>query len=336
MRSGLGFLVLFFCGFQVGLSQQMDRGHYLSGYVREEGTDHPVEAASLTMQGSGIQMGPGITSDLTGQFVFRGISDGDYHITVSKPGYETANVTVRVGLADVNNFQISLRRQRTSASTVPGDPVSTRALAIPEKARDAFRKGHEALAKANFAKALSEFERAIGLYPSYFEAYSEMAVAQYRTGKMAEAEESLRKAVELSSGKSPEILLLLAQLLNDRERYQESEPVARQALALNDASWNIHFELARSLVGLKRAPEAEASALKALELKPDSPQVLLVLANAHMQQREYASVVRDFDGYLKLAPDAAGSDTIRQRRDALKKALQQAQTKTDAATASPN
>jgi GH43 family beta-xylosidase len=59
-------------------------------------------------------------------------------------------------------------------------------------------------------------------------------------------------------------------------------------------------------------------------LKPDNPQVYLVLVNAHIQQQKFASVVEDFDGYLKLAPSAPGSDQIRQRRNRMREALQQA------------
>jgi hypothetical protein len=43
-----------------------------------------------------------------------------------------------------------------------------------------------------------------------------------------------------------------------------------------------HFERARALIGLKRGTEAEASALKARDMKPDDPQVFLVLANSHI------------------------------------------------------
>jgi chromosome condensin MukBEF ATPase and DNA-binding subunit MukB len=83
-----------------------------------------------------------------------------------------------------------------------------------------------------------------------------------------------------------------------------------------------HFERARALIGLKRGTEAEASALKARDMKPDDPQVFLVLANSHIQERKHAAVLQDFDGYLKVETDATARETIRERRDRLQRALQ--------------
>jgi Tetratricopeptide repeat. len=65
-------------------------------------------------------------------------------------------------------------------------------------------------------------------------------------------------------------------------------------------------------------------------LKPDNANAYLVLANAHLQTRKYAEVIKDFDEYLKLQPNALGSADIRERRDRLQRALEEAQSKTSA------
>jgi tetratricopeptide (TPR) repeat protein len=150
-------------------------------------------------------------------------------------------------------------------------------------------------------------------------------VANYRLGKVPAAEQALRKSLDQSSNKYLEGLFLLAQLLNDQQRFADAEPCARQAIVVDEASWHGHFELARSLVGLKRGPEAEASAIRARDLKPDNPQVFLVLANVHLQGRDYPAVVQDFNAYLKLDPSSPASEGIRNRRDQLQKAIQNAQ-----------
>ena len=157
--------------------------------------------------------------------------------------------------------------------------------------------------------------------PTYYEAYAQIGVADYRLARFPEAEKVLRKSIEISTEKYPDAFFLLAQMLNDQQRFSEAEPLARQSLAAGDSSWHGHFELARALVGLKRGPEAEASAIQARDLKPDNAQVYLVLANVHLQEQKFPSVVQDFDEYLKLAPDAPGSDQIRQRRDRMREAL---------------
>jgi tetratricopeptide (TPR) repeat protein len=161
-------------------------------------------------------------------------------------------------------------------------------------------------------------------FPSYYEAYTKLGIANYHLGKVPEAEGSLKKAVELSEGKYGEPLYLLADLYNSQRKYQEAEPLGRQATALDNATWNSYFELARSLMGLKRATEAEASAERARELAPQNSQVYLVLANVHVLQQNYQAAVQDFDAYLKLEPNGQSSDAIRGTRDKLEKQVQAA------------
>jgi tetratricopeptide (TPR) repeat protein len=164
----------------------------------------------------------------------------------------------------------------------------------------------------------------VAAFPSYYEAYLKLGVANYRLNSLPEAEQSLKKAIEVSSNKYLAPLYLLADLYNGQRRYREAEPLARQAAELNNSSWHGQFELARALVGLKRGVEAEASALKSRELKPDNAPVYLVLANAHMLEQNYSAVVQDFDSYLKLEPKGPLSDSIRQRRERLQDELQHA------------
>jgi len=299
-------------------------GHTVGGHVRDEATQEPLQSVALEIKASGAQAAPPTTSGIEGEFRFAGLRDGDFYVVATKKGYETVTVTVSImvggGAPPVDIF---MHKQRAERPIAPGDAVSTRALSIPEKAQEAFQKGRTLLYdKSAPAKAIPQFEHAIAQFPDYYEAYTQIGVANYRLNKFPEAEQSLRKAIDLSVGKYSDSMFLLAQMLDDQQRFAEAELVARQAIANDDGCWRCHFELARALVGLKRAHEAEASALQAKELKPDYAQVYLVLANAHIQQQKFAYVVQDFDEYLKLAPDAPGSDQIRQRRDRMREALQ--------------
>ena len=181
--------------------------------------------------------------------------------------------------------------------------------------------------KKQHAKSIAEFQKAIDLYPSYYEAYTEIGVANYDLKNVREAESALNKAIELSSSKYLKAVYLLADLYNGQQRYTEAEPLARQAVNLDSSAWNGEFELARALVGLKRGADAETSAIKCLELKPDNASSYLVLANAHMEEQNYSAVVQDFDSYLKLDPNGPLSNDIRQRRKRLQAELQEASDK---------
>jgi len=320
MRYWFGLVLLFVCThlcFPQG-------GHVVSGSVHEEATNSPISSVALEILSSGTRAAPAVMSGINGEFQFSGLRDGDFYIVASKEGYDTATVRVSVLIGGgAPPVTIALHKRRPDRPDSAGDSVSAHELSIPDKAREEYEKGRKLLyEKSAPAKAISQFREAIDKYPQYYEAFTQIGVANYRLSNFSEAEKALRKAIELSEGKYLDALFLLAQMLDDEGKFADAEPLARQGLALEDSCWRCHFELARALVGLKRGPEAEGSAVRAQKLKPDDPQVYLVLANAHLQERNYSAVVQDFDAYLKLDPNGSTSADIRQRRDRLRNALE--------------
>lgn len=323
MHSRFAFL-LFLLSTQVGFAQR--GGGQLSGHVREEGTNIPLQSVSLEALSSGTRAASPVVTGIDGEFQFTAVRDGDYYVVATKRGYDTVTIHVSVLSGSAAPVLIDLHKHHDEKEpSSPEDSISARELSIPVRARESFERGRKLLyEKSEPEKSISEFQHAIDQFPTYYEAYTQIGVAHYRLARSVEAEQALRKSIEISAGKYPDALSLLAQMLNDEGRFSEAEPLARQAITDEDASWRGHFELARALVGLKRTPEAETSASQAKELKPDNPQIYLLLANVHIQQGKFTSVVQDLDKYLKLAPNAPGSDQIRQRRDRMREILQHA------------
>jgi len=320
MRFRRAFLLLLtVLGARALLAQEPD-DHTITGFVREERNNDPIAFASLEIWRSGSQAGPPVTSGTEGEFLFRGLQQGEFVITAKKNGFDSASATVTVFRTGVPEVTISLRRTASATVVDPSGPISAHQLQVPKKARAAYEKGRKLLeGENNPAGSIPAFEKAVKEFPSYYEAYTELGIANYHLSKVPEAEASLKKAVELSAGKYPQPLYLLADLYNSQGKYQEAEPLARQAIALDNSDWNSFFELAHSLVGLKRATEAEANALRARDLAPQNPQVYLVLANVHALQQNYQAAVQDFDAYLRLQPNGQSSDAVRRFRDKLQK-----------------
>jgi tetratricopeptide (TPR) repeat protein len=73
--------------------------------------------------------------------------------------------------------------------------------------------------------------------------------------------------------------------------------------------------LARALNALKRPEEAEKSAQQSRDLMPDNPPVYLLLANIHIQRKDYEALIRDLDDYLRLAPTGPEADQARKTRE---------------------
>ncbi|MBZ5681353.1 MAG: tetratricopeptide repeat protein [Acidobacteriia bacterium] len=304
------------------------RGLFISGVVRDDDTHDALSAVALELQRiSGDTASPPVVSGTRGEFQFNGVVSGDYRITAHQKGYETATLDIMLGGIPLSNVSITLRRSAVAPGSVPGDAISAHQLSIPEKARDDFDKGFKLLngTKPDYRRALTYFERAIKEYPDYYEAYAETGVAQHRLGDKAAAEQALRKSVELSSGRYPDALMWLAEMLNDASRFSESEEFARRCATENDSSWRCALELARSLAGMKRSTEAEAVATKASELNPNNAGTFLVLGNIHIQEHKYAAVVKDFDTYLKLDPSGPQSEQVRAAEEQARKALNKTQ-----------
>lgn len=321
MRFALAlFLLLTIPGVEASYAQA---GHIVTGYVREEGSNVPIPAATLEISRSGSDADSTVMSGITGEFLFRGLQDGEYVITARKGGFDSATVTVNVTRTGAMEARILLRRKAPAGAGDPGGPISSHQLQVPKGARAAYEKGRKLLEDQNNPTAsIPEFEKAAKAFPSYYEAYTKLGIANYHLGKVPDAEASLKKAVELSDSKYVEPLYLLADLYNSQRKFQDAEPLARQASALDNSSWNSFFELARAQVGLKQPGEAETNALHARDLAPQNPQVYLVLANVHVLQQNFLAAVQDFDAYLKLDPDGPSSYAIRRTRDKLQKQAQ--------------
>ena len=326
MRSWQAFFLLLalFAG-DASFPQAPSGGHVISGTVREEGSNNPISAARLEITISGSPALPSTISGTSGEFAFRGLQDGEYSIVATKDGYDTATVTVTVMRSGTAPLIISLHKTNLTNLINLGGAVSARELSVPERARAAYEKGRILLDdESKPAESIPEFQQAVKAFPSYYEAYTKLGIANYHLGKLPEAETALKKAIDLSSGKFLDPLYLLADIYNGQRKYTDAEALSRQAIALDQFSWNGHFELARALVGLKRGPEAEASALRARELAPENAPVHLVLANAHLLQQNYAAAIEDFDTYLNLEPNGPLSEAVRQNREKLQRQVGQA------------
>jgi tetratricopeptide (TPR) repeat protein len=319
MRFRRAFLLLLTVAAGALLAQESNN-HSITGVVREERTNDPISSATVEISRMGVQVVTPVFSGMEGEFLFRGLEEGEYVISAKKDGFNSASVDVlvlRTGLPDV---RISLSRTAPAGVVDPRGPVSAHQLQVPHKALAAYEKGRKLLEDENNPSAsIPAFEKAVKLLPSYYEAYTELGIANYHLGRVPAAEALLKKAVEVSEGKYVEPLYLLADLYNSQGKYQQAEPLARQAIALDDSVWNSFFELARSLVGLKRAAEAETTALRAHDLAPKNPQVFLVLANVHVLEENYHAAVQDFDAYLELEPNAPNNEAVRRTRDRLQK-----------------
>jgi tetratricopeptide (TPR) repeat protein len=110
--------------------------------------------------------------------------------------------------------------------------VSVRELSIPDKAKRAFRKGAERLAKKDWAGSIEEFQKAIAAFGDLYEAYYKIGIAQLQLQRSGEAATSLRKAIELSEGQYAPPLFALGLALSNLGQHADAEAAVRAGLTL--------------------------------------------------------------------------------------------------------
>ncbi len=206
--------------------------------------------------------------------------------------------------------------------------VSVRELSIPAKAAHAYRQGVQCLAKKDAAASLSHFERAIGEFAGYYEAYDAIGVADLQLWRIAEAEQAFRKSIDLSGGRYAHPLLALGAILDDRKQFAEAESVTRRGLDLTPDSWKGHYYLGLALSGLNRLEEAEKSVREAIRQRSGFPEAQLLLADIHSREKDYRALVSDLDEYLKTAPDGPTSARARAIRESALRMLVEPQSAT--------
>ena len=299
------------------------RDYLISGSVRRDDTDERLPGVRIQLlTAAGNVAHPFVLTNSSGEFSFGQFASGEYEIVAEHDGYQPVRIPLEVSRFDQSNLIIRLHKQPTSADP-SGDAVTARELAIPQKARSAFEKGlSKADSQKDYRGAVQEFERAIKAYPEYYEAYSELGVAYVRLKDFAAAEKALRASIEMSAQKYPPPLTLLSMLLNDQNRSKEAEPLARQVVATDPNAWRGPYELSRALLGLRRLPEAEASAYAARDLKPDNPDIYLLLSEIHRHTQNPSALLQDIDTYLKLAPEGAAAPQVRNLREQLLKFME--------------
>lgn len=289
----------------------------IGGSIRDGSNQRSMEGIQVILkQATGTPMTATFTRD-NGDFQFDGLGSGDYTIEVRVKDYELFQEQITINGVSRLGLSIFLARSGKQGVTPPLQELSISAhqLSVPHKAHDEFEKGMALIyLKSDYRGAIAQFQLAIKDFPTYYEAYAEEGSAYYQLQDLGHAEEALQKSVDLSSGQYADAMFTLAAILTDTKRYEEAESVSRRGISADASSWRGPFELARALTALKKTDEAEKSAEKSRDLMPDNPPVYLLLANIHIQRKDYPALVRDLDDYLRLAPVGPEADQARKTK----------------------
>ncbi|HTC61780.1 MAG TPA: tetratricopeptide repeat protein [Candidatus Saccharimonadales bacterium] len=324
--------VLFFLSLLIALpgnAQSRREIFSIGGSVRDAVDHHAMDNTQLTLRSPRGETVKDAFTRGDGNFQFDGLRNGEYILEINVKDYDLYTERISISGASHMGLSISLNRVGKAASATSQMSISAHQLSVPHKAYEEFEKGLSLVyLKSDYRGAINQFQLAIRDFPTYYEAYAEEGAAYQALQEMGPAEEALRKSVELSSGQYAEALFNLAALLTDTKRYPEAETVARKAILDDKSSWRGQFELARALIALKQPDEAEKNAQEARDIMPDNSPVYLLLANIHIQKKDYPALIRDLDEFLRLAPNSPEAEQARKTRERVQGFLNAPKTET--------
>ncbi len=323
------FLLLFALGALPGNAQSRRQIFSIGGNIRDASDHHALENIQVNLKQETGGVIKTVYSIGNGDFEFDGLRRGDYIIEIEVKDYDRVEQAVTISSSSQIGISISLTKSAKAPAPGVQLSISAHQLSVPHRAHDEFEKGMALIfLKSDYRGAIAQFQLAIKDFPTYYEAYAEEGAAYYQLQEVGAAEEAMRKSIELSSGQYSDALFSLAAILNDSKRYEEAETIARKGISADKSSWRGPFELARSLTALKQADEAEKSAQQSRALMPDNPPVYLLLANIHIQKKDYPALVKDLDEYLRQSPNSPEADQARKTRERVQSMLNSAKSET--------
>ena len=291
----------------------------ISGTVLLEADKRPASQVIVSLKSRVAGIFRSVLTDLEGQFRVQRLPRGTYDIAVEETGYEAVQATAQ--LDGPSSKLVMYLRSKSGAIRQSDYTVSVRELKIPGKARNELQKGFERLAKNDPAGSLSHFTKATQAFPGYFEAYYHTGVAEMKLGHNEEATKAFQTAIDLSRGQYAWAEFGLGYLLCEEGKPGAAEKIIRRGLEVEDAAPEGHVSLGNALMQLNRPDEAERSAQEALLRNPNFADAYLVLSDVAAGKREYRVELQDLDAYLKLRPNGAASERVRQVREAALKIL---------------
>src|SRR5580704_44518 len=290
----------------------------ISGTVLLEPDKRPASQVAVRLKSRVAGVFRSVLTDFEGHFRVRGLPRGTYDIAVDEDGYEAAQTSA---LLDGPSAKLVVYLKTRSGPILQSKyTVSVRELKIPGKAQDELRKGLER-AKNDPPGSLVHFQKAVQIYPGYFEAYYNIGVAESAMGHHDEAMKAFQTSIDLSGGRYAPAEFGYGYLLCQAGLAGEAEKVIRKGLEAEDAAPQGYVILGEALKQLNRLDEAEKSEREALLRNPNSPGAYLVLSDVAESKGDYRAEIQDLDIYLKLHPTGPGSELARKVREGAQKML---------------
>ena len=276
-------------------------------------------AGDRTSTMGGPSMSNGNSIGMTSQGGGFGGSIGACELRASLAGYTSDSVNLFMHRAMDNPDVGHIILHRNTA--VQGLAVSATSLNAPKDARKAYEHGLAALHKSKQADAGKDFEKAVGIYPTYADAWVELGRLRAAGQQTEPAREAFKKALD-ADAKLVAPYMELGLMAAREQKWDDSAKYMDKAVQLDPIdfpqAWYID---AVANFNLRKIDPAEKSAREALKLDPQhrNPRAGYLLGLVLMEKRDYAGAATELKNYLAVAPAADNHEEVKKQLEQIEK-----------------
>jgi tetratricopeptide (TPR) repeat protein len=237
-------------------------------------------------------------------------------VIVAAPGYRPAQQDADLQVLFRAYMVFELATEKAPA-TILLDVIDARA---PAAAREELVRGRTALGKMIYPEAVEHLQRAIALYPEFYEAHMLLGTTFVDERQWKQAEGAFERAVALKAS-SAAAILLLGEVYWRQKRYNEAEKTLLDGLKLDDKAWNGYFTLARLYWEQENIAKAAPAIGHTLQLKPDFAPAHLLAGNILLRVNQQERALAEYQDYLRLEPKGEFAVQTRELVAKLSKAI---------------
>ena len=272
-------------------------------------------------------------TDRLGKFRFTGLPPAQYSVRVRQEGYRDAQQNVDMTTTSNGLVMLQLSRDVSGPNKSMMGSIDAH---VPAAAQKEFDKGVAALdqgGKDKLTFAVKCFEKAVTIYPQFVEARLRLGTGYMDLEEWDKAEKALLATLEVDP-KAFNALFALSEIYLRENKISDAEKVLTKGLAVQDASYLGHLNLARvyweksreikDLAQAKPALEKSYEEVKrALILNPGLGSAHLLKGNLLLRVGRANDAVTEFNEYLRLEPNGPFATETRTLVDKIKKATSQ-------------
>ena len=249
-----------------------------------------------------------VETNSSGSFEFSLIPAGTY-LVVATSGLRQASESV-----DTSAFpaMVSLRMPADKPEDgVAGHSISVMQYRIPAKAREEYRKAHEALAKGKTEEAGRHLAKALALCPVYADALTLRGVLELNQNDSQAAIADLDKAIK-ADGNYAMAYMVMGSALNMESKFDEAIRTLQRGESLAPDLWQAYFEMGKAYIGKADYPSALRQLERAENIAPlEYPLIHLLRGQALLGMKQYPEAMTALQAFLQKNPQGPNSEQAR-------------------------